>query len=273
VNHVQATWNSLTPRAVVAFHPNDHSMLYVSYSQGFKSGAFNATALSPTPINPEKVTAYEAGFRLSPAPGLTVNGSAFWYVTTDLQVQALNPTTNLIQLINAAKVRSQGGDLDVTYTPVRDLHLHLGISYLHAIFTDFPNAQVFIPVVGGDGRNAPVVRDVTGRRNVRSPDWTMNLAADYRFRLANGGSIVPSGNVYYSSRFFWTVDNRISEPSHVVINASLTWNLPGDHVNIGIFGRNITDEVRFRNVSAAAQADRRAADEPALYGVRLGFRF
>jgi iron complex outermembrane receptor protein len=185
----------------------------------------------------------------------------------------LNPTTNLIQLINAAKVRSQGGDLDVTYTPVRDLHLHLGISYLHAIFTDFPNAQVFIPVVGGDGRNAPVVRDVTGRRNVRSPDWTMNLAADYRFRLPNGGSIVPSGNVYYSSRFFWTVDNRISEPSHVVINASLTWNLPGDHVNIGIFGRNITNEVRFRNVSAAAQADRRAADEPALYGVRLGFRF
>jgi hypothetical protein len=39
-----------------------------------------------------------------------------------------------------------------------------------------------------------------------------------------------------------------------------------------IWGRNITDEVRFRNVSAAGQADRRAADEPALYGVRLGFR-
>ena len=128
---------------------------------------------------------------------------------------------------------SQGADLDVSYTPVRDFHLHFGISYLHAIFTNFPNAQVFLPVPGGDGRNAPAVVNVTGRRNVRSPDWTMNAAIDYNFRLPDGGSIVPSANIYYSSRFFWTVDNRISEPSHVVINASLDWNLPGDHVHVG----------------------------------------
>jgi iron complex outermembrane receptor protein len=58
-----------------------------------------------------------------------------------------------------------------------------------------------------------------------------------------------------------------------VANASLTWNLPGDRFSVAVWGRNITDEVRFRNVSAAAQADRRAADEPALYGVRLGYKF
>jgi iron complex outermembrane receptor protein len=192
-------------------------------------------------------------------------------------VQALNPGTNLIELRNAAKVISKGFDFDVNYSPVSKLNLSLGVSYLNAKFDSFPNAQVFIPEDRpgfiADGRNRSVVLDVTGRRNVRSPDWTVNFAADYKFELGGGGSIQPSFNVYYSSKFYWTVDNRIVEPSHVIANASLTWNLPGDRLSFSIWGRNITDELRFRNVSAAAQADRHAADEPALCGVRMGYKF
>jgi iron complex outermembrane receptor protein len=273
VTDASKTWGSVTPRAVLAYHPNRDFMVYASFSQGFKTGAFNANALSPIPINPEKVNAYEAGIKYSPMPGVTINAAGFHYNTRDLQVQALNPNTNLIELRNAARVRSDGADVDITYSPTRDLSLKLGVSYLNATFTSFPNAQVYLPVPGGDGRNASTIVDVTGKRNVRSPDWTANFAADYKIRMAGGGSIVPSFNLYYSSKFYWTVDNRIVEPSHFVANASLTWNLPGDRFSVAVWGRNITDEVRFRNVSAAAQADRRAADEPALYGVRLGFKF
>ena len=272
LNNVSETWEAWTPRAVIAYHPNDDLLIYGSYSAGFKSGAFNANALSPTPIDPENVDAFEVGFKVSPADRLRIDGAAFYYTTKDLQVQALSPLTNTIQLINAAEVESWGVDLEIDYTPISDLHLRLGASYLHAEFSNFPNAQVFLPVPNSDGRNAPAVVDVTGRRNVRSPDWTFNAAADYTIRLPDGGSIVPAGNIYYSSRFYWTVDNRISEPSHVVVNASLTWNLPGEQVYVQLWARNLFDEVRFRNVSAAVQADRRAADEPGLYGVRVGFR-
>ena len=273
LTNVSKTWNAFTPRVVLAYHPSHDAMLYASFSQGFKSGAFNANALSPTPIDPETVSAYEIGAKLSLAPGLTVNGSVFHYITKDLQVQALNPVTALIELRNAAKVRSNGADIDIAYSPSRDLNLKLGVSYLNAVFTDFKNAQVFLPVAGGDGRNASAIVDVTGKRNVRSPDWTVNLAGDYRFAMANGGSIVPSFNIYYSSKFYWTTDNRLVEPSHIVLNANVTWNLPGDRWSLTAFGRNITDELRFRNVSASGQADRRAADEPALYGVKVGFKF
>jgi iron complex outermembrane receptor protein len=273
VTGAKKSWNSVTPRVVLAYHPSRELMLYASFSQGFKTGAFNANALSPIPIDPETVDAFEGGFKLMPAPGLTINGAAFYYKTKDLQVQALNPNTNLIELRNAAEVTSKGADLDIAYSPIQNMNLKLGVSYLNAKFTDFPNAQVFLPVVGSDGRNATAIVNVTGKRNVRSPDWTVNFAADYRFELGNGGSIVPSFNIYHSSKFFWTVDNRIVEPSHVVANATITWNLPGDRFSVAIWGRNITDELRFRNVSASGQADRRAADEPALYGVRVGYRF
>jgi iron complex outermembrane receptor protein len=273
LDHVKANWDAFTPRAVIAYKPTDQIMVYGSFSRGFKSGAFNANALSPVPINPENVDAFEVGAKFSPSRGFTINGAAFYYTTKDLQVQALNPATNLIELRNAAKVVSKGFDLDIGYSPVSRLNLSLGLSYLNAEFDSFPNAQVFLPVPGGDGRNASTIVDVTGKRNVRSPDWTVNFAADYKFELGGGGSIQPSFNVYYSSKFYWTVDNRIVEPSHVILNASLTWNLPGDRLSVSVWGRNITDETRFRNVSAAGQADRRAADEPALYGVRLGYKF
>jgi iron complex outermembrane receptor protein len=273
LDNVKKSWNALNPRAVIAYHPSQELMIYGSFSQGFKSGAFNANALSRIPIDPEKVDAFEVGTKWNPAPGLTFNAAGFYYNTRDLQVQALNPDTNLIELRNAAKVVSKGVDFDLAYSPVRDLNLRLGVSYLNAKFDSFPNAQVFLPVPNSDGRNASAIVDVTGKRNVRSPDWTVNVAADYRFELGGGGSIQPSFNVYYSSKFFWTVDNRLSEPSHIVANATLTWNLPGDRFAVSVWGRNIFDEVRFRTVSAAAQADRRAADEPALYGVRASYRF
>lgn len=273
LDNVKANWDAFTPRAVIAYKPTEQIMVYGSFSKGFKSGAFNANALSPVPIDPENVDAFEVGAKFSPSRGFTINGAAFYYTTKDLQVQALNPATNLIELRNAAKVVSKGFDLDVSYSPVSKLNLSLGLSYLNAEFDSFPNAQVFLPVPGGDGRNASSIVNVTGKRNVRSPDWTANFAADYKFEMGNGGSIQPSFNVYYASKFYWTVDNRIKEPSHVILNASLTWNLPGERMSIAVWGRNITDELRFRNVSAAGQADRRAADEPALYGVRLGYKF
>lgn len=273
LDNVKAHWGSVTPRAVIAYHPSEHAMIYGSFSQGFKSGAFNANALSPTPINPETVDAFEVGGKFTLSRGFTANVAGFYYITSDLQVQALNTTTNLIELRNAAKVISKGVDLDFVYSPTSKLNLSFGASYLNAKFDSFPNAQVYLPVPGGDGRNASAIIDVTGKRNVRSPDWTFNLAADYKIELASGGSIQPSFNVYYSSKFYWTVDDRIVEPSHTVVNASLTWNLPGGRLSVAAWGRNIFNEVRFRNVSASAQADRRAADEPRLYGVRLGYRF
>jgi iron complex outermembrane receptor protein len=128
-------------------------------------------------------------------------------------------------------------------------------------------------VAGGGGGNQSIITDVTGNQNVRSPKWTFNASADYRIELANGGAIVPSANLYYSSSFYWDVGNRLREDPHVVINAGLTWYLPGDHWSVGVWGRNLTNELRFRTFTPAAQADRRVADEPRLYGIRVGYQF
>jgi iron complex outermembrane receptor protein len=273
VNDAHDSWDSFTPRAVLAYHPNRNFLLYASFSQGFKSGTFNANGLSSTPVRPETVDAYEVGVKWTLAPGAQLNISAFHYNIQDLQVQALNPATNLILVANAASVESNGVDVELALRPLPGLDLRIGASWLDAEFASFPNAQIFIPVVGGDGRNQSVIRDVTGNQNVRSPKFTFNLAANYRIDLGNGSSLVPSANLYHSSSFYWEVGNRLREDPHTVLNAQLTYNFAGSNFSITAWARNLTNELRFRNIQAAAQADRRVADEPRVYGLRLGYQF
>jgi iron complex outermembrane receptor protein len=273
VNDASANWDSFTPRVVLSYHPSRRVLFYGSYSRGFKSGTFNANGLSTVPVDPETVDAYELGLKLTPHPGVQLNISGFHYEISNLQVQALNPATNLIAVANAASVRSNGIDVELSLRPIQGLNLRFSGSYLDAQFTDFPNAQVYIKVPGGDGRNQSIIEDVTGNQNVRSPHWTFNASADYRIDLGRAGSLVPSANLYYSSSFFWDVGNRLREGSHVVINAGLTWNLPGDHWTVGAWVRNLTNELRFRTFTPAAQADRRLADDPRLYGIRVGYQF
>jgi iron complex outermembrane receptor protein len=274
ITDVSANWDALTPRAVLAWHPSRDIMVYGSFSQGFKSGTFNASNLSPVPIDPETVDAYEIGFKWTIAPRTILNISAFRYNIDDLQVQALNPITNLVGLANAASARSQGVDIEFSARPVDNFNVRVGVSYLDTEFTSFPNAQIFIKNTAfTDGRNISVIRDVTGNENVRSPNWTANLALDYRAEFGNGASLVPSVNFYYSGEFFWDVGNRLREPEHLVINGNLTFNFPGDRWSITVYGRNLTDEFRARSFLPTTQTDRRLADEPRVFGVRAGYRF
>jgi iron complex outermembrane receptor protein len=273
VNNANDSWDSFTPRIVLSYNPNRNVLAYASFSQGFKSGTFNANGLSATPVRPETVDAYEVGLKLTLAPGTVLNISAFHYQIQDLQVQALNPLTNLILVANAAEVESNGVDVELSLRPVRGLDLRFGASYLDAEFSSFPNAQIFIPVPNSDGRNQSVIRDVTGNQNVRSPKFTFNASANYRIDLGNGASIVPSANFYYSSAFYWEVGNRLREDPHAIVNAQLTYNFPGDRVSITAWVRNLFDELHFRNIQAAAQADRRVADSPRVFGVRVGYQF
>jgi len=58
-----------------------------------------------------------------------------------------------------------------------------------------------------------------------------------------------------------------------VINASLTYVLPGDHWSVSVWARNLTDEFRARSFLPTTQTDRRLADEPQVFGIRAGYRF
>lgn len=275
---VRETWNSLTPRVVLSYHPNRDLLLYASYTAGFKSGAYNTTAFALVPIDPEKVKAYEVGLKISPTPGVTVNSALFWYDRTNEQVQAQDPVSGLQNLENAAKSRSKGAEIEITARPLPGLSLQAGASYLDARYLSFPEAIVYTPTPVGPGMipgslgNTATSTDISGERTERSPKWNFTLAGSYKIELANGGSIVPSGNIYRTSSYVFGAGGRLRQPGFTLINAELAWNLPNG-VTLAAWGRNLTNKTYYINFKSNAFSDSGTANEPRTYGVRASYRF
>src|SRR5690606_31162936 len=132
------------------------------------------SAFSPTPVRPESVDAFEIGFR-SYRRGVTFNAAAFYYSYDDIQVQALQPSTGLTALTNAARAEIYGVEMESQVPLNRTLTLRGGFAYTHAQYTDFPGALLTFPRTTGCGVNPNLpcgntqsTADASGNRMVRT---------------------------------------------------------------------------------------------------------
>jgi hypothetical protein len=160
-------------------------MLYASFSQGFKSGAFNANALSATPVDqPGKGDAYEAGSgsrRHAGRDDQRLGVPLYYQRSAGAGAEPEHQSDRAAQCGEGALQRRRSR---------HDLHARRAISACaghllsHAVFTSFPNAQVFIPVVGRRRaqRRGRSQRDRQAQRPLARLD--VELAADYTFHAA-----------------------------------------------------------------------------------------
>jgi iron complex outermembrane receptor protein len=164
-----------TGTGILSWKPVEDVLLYSSYSKGYKSGGFNLdrSALG-NPVfapndprqaatggfgvqnlrfDPEKVTAYEVGFKYG-TRSIVFNGSIFRQEFRNFQLNTFNGSVFLVQNINgcgtslgttdsdpsaatgacAAKdvksgVVSEGIELEAAFYPVRGLSLTAGVTY------------------------------------------------------------------------------------------------------------------------------------------------
>ena len=78
--------DSLSPRAVLRYTPNDHSSVYFSFSRGTKSAVANVGPASITPAaKPETIDAYEVGYKYA-GHELSFDLSSYYYDYKDLQI-------------------------------------------------------------------------------------------------------------------------------------------------------------------------------------------
>lgn len=157
--------------ASLRYFVNDDVMLFATASTGFKSGGFNSNAGSQNRIFDEETSeTYEFGVKSTLFNGLvTANGTLFRTDVNDFQERSFDGQSFEVQ--NAGGVRLQGVELDVRASPVEQLDIAFGASYLDSKFTDFRGA----PGLPGGGP----VQDLTGERRTESPEWTTSLAATW----------------------------------------------------------------------------------------------
>lgn len=152
---VEQSVSKFTPKFGIEFQQNDDWLWYVSATQGFKSGGWNArgaaphTAASYLPFGPEEVWSYEGGFKSQMLnDSMRLNTTAFWADVTDLQLISgvANPLGGVLFLTqNSGEARFRGVEAEWQWLPTERLNLSVSIGLLDAEYTSInpqPQSQI-----------------------------------------------------------------------------------------------------------------------------------
>jgi iron complex outermembrane receptor protein len=270
-----ASFNSVTPTASLIFKLDNESNLYFTFSRGFKSGQWDVSSGVPLLVQPEKLTAFEVGYKAN-ARTFNLAAATFYYQYRDIQVQSLDPVTANAVLQNAAGARIYGAEISAGLRVTDGFRLTAQGAYTNAKYTSYSRASIEVPVVDATGNpvggNVGATADLKGFPLARAPKLTANLTGSYRRDFANG-TLELSGNLYHSSHYGIDAASRIQQPSYVQIEVSASWTVGKSGLTLGIYGKNLANEDIISQSSIANFGDAVSYAEPRSYGVRTTYSF
>lgn len=221
---------------------------YVSFNRGIKSGGFNILNPANPAYFPERLDAYEAGIKTELFDrALRLNIGGFYYDYTNLQVTQFIGIAQSV--VNGAKARLYGVDVDFEARASQNLTLSGGFELLHAEFTSYPNAVGSIPRATGGAMLLPV--DASGNRIPQSQKFVGTLAIDYDQPLSSG-SLRVNVTANYNGDYKFEPDNFLAQGAYTLLNASLTWRSEDERYSVSVWGRNLLDEIILNNATSQA---------------------
>ncbi|HEU0043670.1 TonB-dependent receptor [Sphingomonas sp.] len=162
----EVEFGRLTGRAVIDFKLARDSLLYASYSRGYKSGGINppfdqTLFTAPTTFRPESVDAFEVGSKNTFMNGqLRLNASAFYYRYKDLQLSRILNRTSFNDNTNAD---IYGAEIEAVIRPDRNFLVNLSASYLKSKIKDFSLVDTRDP--SGGRSDTVIIKDLTNASN------------------------------------------------------------------------------------------------------------
>ncbi len=168
------TFEDVSPRVILNWHPERDVTIYASYSQGFRSGGTPSKTIRVLlpdfpAIKPDRLTNYEVGSKGSLFDGVLEYDLAAYYIKwKDIQ-QSLTADYNgvrIASIVNSESASGFGGELGLAVRPARGLTVQ-GSAALNDLQFD------------ADVLNAGVVLFPEGARLNQSPRFTANGSIDY----------------------------------------------------------------------------------------------
>jgi iron complex outermembrane recepter protein len=259
----QFTW-----RLALDYRPNNDVMAYASYNRGFKSGGFNPTEIPYNAFLPERIDAYETGLKLDLLDRrLRLNPAAFYYDYTNLQ--SVTYPAGLPVTRNAASAEIYGIDLDFEAAVSNAFTLTGGLSWLHARFTNFVDAQISTPLPAGG--NALTKANLTNTRLNNTPDWTVNLGANYAIPMGDN-MLTLAANYSYNDGFYGDPENRFRQDSYSLVNASARLDV-GEQFSITAWAKNIGNVAYANQLVTTSYSDKLGLAPGRQIGMTVGVEF
>jgi iron complex outermembrane receptor protein len=284
----EKTFEDFSPTLIVQYQPDPRLNIYAKAGKAFKSGVFNASAsnaAAAVPVDPEKVTQYELGFKSDPTPWLRLNMAAYYTDYNGLQSNVRDPVTLSSLLQNAGGADIYGVEGEAFIRASDNLNFRLGFSWLKGEYKDFNASLVYLPqtttnppaatpcVMGTGprvGGNRSAFCDVTGNDIIRTPFLTGNFGFDYSLQTG-AGELVFTGNAYYKGKSYWDTLNQFEEPAIWLLNGDVTWNLPGDRFSVSLWGENLLDETYSLTRVISPSGETQVLAKPRTVGIELTY--
>ena len=274
----------LDPTLRLRWQITDDIMSYASYSEGYKSGGFNASGDTANPdgspgsgteFEDEEAKAWELGVKASFWEDRGRLSTAVFYTEVDnLQVTLFGGTTFLVS--NAAQLTSQGLEMEGQFAITDGWELGGALAYLDSEFDDYKDAPCTISQTAEVGLDC--AQDLSGKRGPNAPEWSGTVYSSYVHTLGNDMEIRLNVDASYKDDFYLDgdLDPLTKQDSYYKYNARVGLAGANNTWEIAVYGRNLTDETTY---SYATDAPLSAGiyggwvEEPRIIGIQARYAF
>tara|TARA_R110002110_G_C13470229_1_gene720363 strand:+ start:33 stop:935 length:903 start_codon:yes stop_codon:yes gene_type:complete len=268
------TFDEPTWRIALDHQVRDDTMIYASYSRGFKSGVYNMTSPTNPVVEPEILDVFEIGAKMELLDNrLRLNTAAFYYQYDQLQVTIIEGAANT--LLNAAEAEVTGVDLEFVAALTESLTLTGGGAWLDATYKDFQSAPFAIQDPSMSMGTPIIIQpgDASGNNLIQTPELSLNLALDY-FLATSMGQFRATMAYAWRDEYAFEPDQSIIQESYGLLNASLGLNMiSGSGWSASLWGRNLTDEEYLVTGLTSQLVQLGQAGAPRTYGVTVSYEF
>ncbi len=259
-------WDNITPKVGFQWSFNENSQLYGFFSKGYRSGGFNfrnakPNVIPPGPTREEENRTFEIGLKTEFNDGkMRLNLAAFHNEIDDIQ-RELNlgdPDVVVLQgTINAGDVTIKGVEVDFV-----------------GLITD--NFSVNASYGWQDGeydRVDPMWVSFLGPELPRLAPSNYSVGLSLDVPMGSAGLLNFATNFSYREGHPYNDSNTEVYEDQERLNANINWFLPNDEWQISLYGKNLTDEANWGNLTSISGIYTAGPMQPGrVIGLEVNFR-
>ncbi len=229
-------YSEFTPTAGIQFHPTDNSMIYASYSKGFKAGGWTTRLSNPianiadAAFGPEKAQTYEVGLKSTLFNRhLQANVAVFDTKYDGIQLNIQEGASPVLH--NAGNAKLKGAELELRALTGTGLSMNLAAGYIDAKYSSVS------PAAASQG--------ITVDNKIpKTPKYKVTLGPQYDIFLPNSATLTLAADVTRTASMYNDAPNtpELYRPAVTNLNADVHYLSSSGRYELTLGGTNLTDK-------------------------------
>ena len=239
--------DEVTGKIALEYDVNSDTMIYLSFTAGYKPGGTNLTygsdaedgsfsAMVFETFEPETVDSMEFGIKSDFYDGKArANIAVFSYDYENLQFQATDPIPYQGGVANIPESEMSGVEIEFTALATDNLTFDMNLGFIDSeVSSDFEvldNVLAFQYFFGEEALRYDLRENVNGNELAKTPDFTADISMTYETELSSGNSLTSVFQFVKRGEFMQRVNNNPSVdkvPAYQIFNISVGLDFKND---------------------------------------------